>query len=154
MAAYGELYAVLFVLVVCIDMANVGYKLYPINAPLIYSRQVEIEVYPPCLSCLSLAIILFSSFRFRLIGSTCRNRFIGFWLYTPFRVLKWCFCLPCFTLACLLIARVYYAQTLSHSVIMRYLHLAEEYPPAQLIQDRRAVLIVPCHLFDCRFFVE
>ena len=45
-------------------------------------------------------------------------------------------------------------STLSHSVIMRYLHLAEEYPPAQLTQNRRAVLIVPCHLFDCRFFVE
>ena len=93
----------------------------PDNTPLIYSRQVEIEVYPPCLSCLSLAIILFSSFRFRLIGSTGRNRFIGFWLYTPFRVLKWCFHLRWFSLVCLLIARVYHARTLSHYVISSYL---------------------------------
>ena len=47
----------------------------------------------------------FSSFRFRLIGSPCRNRFIGFWLYTPFRVLLWCFRLRCFTLVRLLISR-------------------------------------------------
>ena len=118
-AAYGELYAVRFMLVLIWHISDMSYTRY--NAPLIYSRQVEIEVYPPCLSCLSLAIILFSSFRFRLIGSTCRNRFIWFWLYTPFRVLQWCFHLQRFTLVRLLIARVYHAQTLSHSVIMSYL---------------------------------
>ena len=77
--------------------------------------------YPPLRSCLSLAMILFSSFRFRLIGSTCRNRYIRLWLYVSFRVLLWYFCTMdgsfkkwyasrCFTLARLLIARVHYAD--------------------------------------------
>ena len=149
-AAYGEIYTVLFVLLW--QISNISYIRY--NALLIYSRQMGIEVYPPFLSCLSLAMILFSSFRFRFIGSPCRSRFIAFWLYTPCRVLLWCFRLLCFTLVCLLIARATCTLTLSHSVIIRYLHLAQEYPAAQFIQDRRAVLFAPCHLFDCRFFVE
>ena len=149
-ATYGEIYTVLSVLLW--QISDISYTRY--NALLLYSRQVEIEVYPPCLPCLSLAIIQFSSFRFQLIVSPCRIRFIGPWLYVPFRVLLWCFRLLCFTLACLLIARVSYALTLSHSVIMSYLHLMGEYLPAQFTQNRRAVLIVPCFLFDCDFFVE
>ena len=96
------------------QISDISYTKY--NALLLYSRQVAIEVYTPGLTCLPLAMIRFSSFRFRLIVSTCRNRFIGFWLYTPFRVLLWCFCTVAriikkwsgsqyFTLACLLIAR-------------------------------------------------
>ena len=46
-----------------------------------------------------------SSFRFRLIVSTCRDRYIRLWLYVSFRVLLWCFRLQCFTLVCLLISR-------------------------------------------------
>lgn len=106
LAAYGEVYTVLFVFLW--QISNISYTRY--NALLLYSRQVGIEVYPPCLSCLSLAMILFSSFRFRFIDSPCRNRSIRFWLYTPFRVLLWCFRLLCFTLACLLIACVYHAD--------------------------------------------
>ena len=68
---------------------------------------------------LSLAMIQFSSFRFRLIGSTCRIRYIELWLYALFRVLIWYFWFltgespvnkRCFTLVCLLIARVSYAD--------------------------------------------
>ena len=143
-ATYGEIYTVLFVLLW--QISDISYTRY--NTLLLYSRQVEIEVYPPCLPCLSLAIIQFSSFRFRLIGSSCRIRFIGPWLYVPFRVLLWCFRLPCFTLACLLIARVYYALTLSHSVIIPYLQ------PLAVCQNRRAVLRCGCSLFTCGFFVE
>lgn len=36
---------------------------------------------------------------------------------------------------------------------MQYLHLAKEFPSAQFTQHRSAVLIVPCYLFDCCFFV-
>ena len=43
--------------------------------------------------------------------------------------------------------------TLSHAVIMQYLHFVREYPSEQFIQHRRAVLIVPCSLFACCFFV-
>ena len=50
-------------------------------------------------------MILFPSFRFRLIGLTCRIRFIGFWLYTPFRDPLRCFRLRCFTPGRLLISR-------------------------------------------------
>ena len=139
------------------QISDISYTRY--NALLIYSRQMEIEVYPPFLPCLSLAIILFSSFRFRLIGSTCRNRFIELWLYAPFRVLLWCFRSRDFTLygvllllACLLLVPLALI-TPCQSAIMQYLHLVREYPSAQFTQDRRAVLIVPCSLFACCFFV-
>ena len=44
--------------------------------------------------------------------------------------------------------------TRCQSVIMQYLHLAREFPSAQFTQDRSAVLIVPCSLFACCFFVD
>ena len=55
--------------------------------------------------------------------------------------------------ACLLLVPLA-LMTRCQSVIMRYLHLVREYPSAQFIQHRRAVLIVPCYLFVCRFFVD
>ena len=43
--------------------------------------------------------------------------------------------------------------TLSHAIIMQYLHIVRKFSSAQFTQHRRAVLIVPCSLFACCFFV-
>ena len=76
-----------------------------------------------------------------------------------FAFFLWYFCSRDFTLygvlhlsACLLLASIALI-TLSHAVIMQYLHLAEEFPPAQFTQHLSEVLIVPCSLFACCFFV-
>ena len=131
----------------------------------ILDQVADSGIYPLRLSCLSLAMIQLSAFRFHLIGSMCRNRFIGFWLYTPFRVLLWYFCTMDGSFkndppvgVSLLFAYLFLASltliTPCQSVIVQYLHLVREYPSAQLCQDRRAVLIVPCSLFACWFFVD
>ena len=56
-------------------------------------------------------------------------------------------------LACLLLTPLALI-TPCQSVIVRYLHLVREYLSAQFTKDRCAVLIVPCYLFVCRFFVD
>ena len=145
------------------QISDISYTRY--NALPLYSRQMEIEVYPPFLSCLSLAMIPFSLFSVSSYCFDVPNTLYRVLVIYPFRVLLWCFCTmdgsfkndtPVSVLllfACLLLVPLALI-TQSQSVIMQYLHFVREYPSAQFTQHRRAVLIVPCSLFACCFFVD
>ena len=103
-------------------------------------------------------------FGFVLLIRRAETAIYELWLYAPFRVLYggafalWTdqkndppvSVLP--LIVCLLLVPLALI-TKSHAVIMQYLHFVRESPSAQFTQHRRAVLIVPCSLFACCFFV-
>ena len=145
MAVYGELYAVLYVLLW--QISDISYTQY--NALLTYSHQVMDRSISPALDVLiscNNSIFLFS------VSS--------YWFDVPktlYRVLV----IPLFASSCgvfvygvsLLFAHLLLVPlaliTPCQSVIIQYLHLVREFPSAQFTQHRCAVLIVPCSLFAC-----
>ena len=80
-----RIYTGLFVLVFIWHMSGISYTRYLLLCFIRIGRMIWSVHSCQCANIKLLSN--FPSFRFCLIGSTCRNRFIGFWLYTPFRVL-------------------------------------------------------------------
>ena len=115
--------------------------------------------------CLSLAMILFSVFSVSSYWFDVPRSLYRVLVIYPFSRPMRCFCTMDGSLkndspvgVLLLFAHLFLVPlaliTPCQSVIVRYLHLAREYPSAQFTQHRGAVLIVPCYLFVCRFFVD